>query len=259
MDVEEQHRINHIAFTLETVYKLEPIMLRKIKELNMEDLYYKVELPLVEVLGYMEFIGFKINEKELNKLKEEYEAEIDTLTNEIHDLANTEFNINSPPKQMGEVLFEDLGLPVIKRTKTGYSTNVEVLEKLIDHHPIIEKILRYRQIVKLKSTYIDGLIKLINNKTGRIHSSFNQTVTTTGRISSTEPNLQNIPIRTEDGRKIRKAFVSHKPEYKLVDADYSQIELRVLAHISEDKKMKEAFLNNIDIHQKLHQRFSMFL
>ena len=224
-------------------------MLRKIKELNMEDLYYKVELPLVEVLGYMEFIGFKINEKELNKLKEEYEAEIDTLTNEIHDLANTEFNINSP-KQMGEVLFEDLGLPVIKRTKTGYSTNVEVLEKLIDHHPIIEKILRYRQIVKLKSTYIDGLIKLINNKTGRIHSSFNQTVTTTGRISSTEPNLQNIPIRTEDGRKIRKAFVSHKPEYKLVDADYSQIELRVLAHISEDKKMKEAFLNNIDIHQK---------
>ena len=249
LDVEEQHRINHIAFTLETVYKLEPIMLRKIKELNMEDLYYKVELPLVEVLGYMEFIGFKINEKELNKLKEEYEAEIDTLTNEIHDLANTEFNINSP-KQMGEVLFEDLGLPVIKRTKTGYSTNVEVLEKLIDHHPIIEKILRYRQIVKLKSTYIDGLIKLINNKTGRIHSSFNQTVTTTGRISSTEPNLQNIPIRTEDGRKIRKAFVSHKPEYKLVDADYSQIELRVLAHISEDKKMKEAFLNNIDIHQK---------
>jgi DNA polymerase-1 len=141
-------------------------------------------------------------------------------------------------------------LPVIKKTKTGYSTDVEVLEKLKDQHPIIEKIIRYRQIVKLKSTYIDGLLLLINSKTNRIHSSFNQTIATTGRISSTEPNLQNIPIRTEDGRKIRRAFIAQLPEYRLLDGDYSQIELRVLAHISKDPKMIEAFVDGEDIHRK---------
>ncbi|MGN9165279.1 DNA polymerase I [Tissierellaceae bacterium HCP3S3_D8] len=249
MDIDIEQRIHYIAFILETVYGLEPIMMDKIEEFNMEELYYEVELPLIEVLAYMEFIGFKIDREELNRLGKEYEEEIDTLTNDIHDLAGMEFNINSP-KQIGEVLFEKLELPVIKKTKTGYSTNVEVLEKLIDQHPIISKILRYRQIVKLKSTYIDGLVKLINPKTSRVHSSFNQTITTTGRISSTEPNLQNIPVRTEDGRKIRKAFISAKPEYRLVDADYSQIELRVLAHISKDIKMIEAFIHNQDIHQK---------
>ena len=150
---------------------------------------------------------------------------------------------------MGEVLFDKLNLPVIKKTKTGYSTDAEVLDKLKDQHPIIDKILRYRQIVKLKSTYIDGLLNLINENTKRIHSSFNQTVTSTGRISSTEPNLQNIPIKTDDGRKIRKAFVA-KEDYLLVDADYSQIELRVLAHISKDPKLIEAFVNNEDIHRK---------
>lgn len=248
-EIEEEDRIKYLAFILNTVYKLEAIMIEKIEELNMKDLYYNVELPLVEVLANMEFIGFHVDKDELDGLSKEYDKEINDLTNDIYELAGMEFNINSP-KQMGEVLFEKLNLPVIKRTKTGYSTNVEVLEALMDQHEIIAKILRYRQIVKLKSTYIDGFIKVINDETGRIHSSFNQTITTTGRISSTEPNLQNIPIRTEDGRKIRKAFVAENPDYILVDADYSQIELRVLSHISKDEKMIDAFKHDLDIHRK---------
>ncbi|MBC8590840.1 DNA polymerase I [Wansuia hejianensis] len=248
-EISEEERANYISFILETIYKIEPMMIEQIQKQNMKRLYYEVELPLVEVLANMEFTGFHIDKEELELLGEKYNQEIDTLTKEIYELAEMEFNINSP-KQIGEVLFEKLGLPVIKRTKTGYSTNVEVLEKLLDQHPIIEKILRYRQIVKLKSTYIDGFMDLINTKTNRIHSSFNQTITTTGRISSTEPNLQNIPTRTEDGRKIRKAFIAEAPDYILVDADYSQIELRVLAHITEDQKMIEAFKNGEDIHTK---------
>lgn len=247
--INEEDRINFLCFTLDSVFELEDIMIEKIKELNMKELYYNVELPLVEVLSSMEYLGFMVDENELNILGEKYDIEIKSLTDEIYELADIEFNINSP-KQIGEVLFERLNLPVIKKTKTGYSTSVDVLEKLQDQHPIINKILRYRQIVKLKSTYIDGLTTLINKDTGRIHSNFNQTITTTGRISSTEPNLQNIPIKTEDGRQIRKAFISDKPEYTLVDADYSQIELRVLAHISDDTKMKDAFIHNEDIHRK---------
>ncbi|NLY44899.1 MAG: DNA polymerase I [Tissierella sp.] len=247
--ISEEDRLNFLCFTLESVFELESIMIDKIKELHMEDLYYNVELPLVEVLSSMENLGFLVDENELNILGERYDKEIKSLTDEIYELADMEFNINSP-KQIGEVLFEKLNLPVIKKTKTGYSTSVDVLEKLEDQHPIIGKILRYRQIVKLKSTYIDGLTSLINPNTGRIHSNFNQTITTTGRISSTEPNLQNIPIKTEDGRLIRKAFISDKPEYTLIDADYSQIELRVLAHISDDNKMKDAFIHNEDIHKK---------
>ncbi len=244
-----EERANYLAFTLESVFDLELIMVEKLKELDMVDLYTCVELPLVEVLSSMEYLGFKVDEEELNILGERYDIEIKSLTEEIYQLSDMEFNINSP-KQIGEVLFDKLELPVIKKTKTGYSTSVEVLEKLKDKHPIIDKILRYRQIVKLKSTYIDGLTNLINRKTGRIHSNFNQTITTTGRISSTEPNLQNIPIKTVDGRQIRKAFIAEKPEYTLVDADYSQIELRVLAHISQDSKMMEAFINKEDIHRK---------
>ena len=247
--ISDEDRINHLCFTLDTVFELERIMIDQIKGLNMDDLYYNVELPLVEVLSSMEYLGFLVDEKELNILGEKYDIEIKSLSDEIFELADMEFNINSP-KQIGEVLFDKLNLPVIKKTKTGYSTSVDVLEKLEDQHPIIRKILRYRQIVKLKSTYIDGLTTLINRKTGRIHSNFNQTITTTGRISSTEPNLQNIPIKTEDGRQIRKAFISDSPDYTLVDADYSQIELRVLAHISDDHKMKEAFIQNEDIHRK---------
>lgn len=248
-ELKEEDRVDYLSFIIGSLYKLEGKMKKLIKKDNMEELFYQVELPLIEVLASMEYTGFKIDRKELERLGEEYNKEINSLTEEIHQMAGMEFNLNSP-KQMGEVLFEKLGLPVIKRTKTGYSTNMEVLEKLKPQHPIIEKILRYRQIVKLKSTYIDGYINLINEKTKRIHSRFNQTITTTGRISSTEPNLQNIPIRTEDGRKIRKAFIAQKPDYTLVDADYSQIELRVLAHISQDEKMIAAFKNNEDIHTK---------
>ncbi len=239
---------NYLSFILDTVFKVEPKMKEILEENEMLNLYYNVELPLVEVLASMEFLGFQIDKEELESLGKEYDEEITSLTREIYELAGEDFNINSP-KQLGEILFDRLSLPVIKKTKTGYSTDAEVLDKLKDQHPIINKILRYRQIVKLKSTYIDGLLNLINRNTNRVHSSFNQTVTSTGRISSTEPNLQNIPIRTDDGRKIRKAFVA-KDDYLLVDADYSQIELRVLAHISKDPKLIEAFVNNEDIHRK---------
>lgn len=248
-DLNEEELGNYLSFTLDTILNVEPKMKEIIKEQEMLDLYYNVELPLVEVLGSMEHYGFKIDIEELKRLGKEYDEEINSLTSEIYALADMEFNINSP-KQLGEILFDKLSLPVIKKTKTGYSTDAEVLDKLKDQHPIIEKILRYRQIVKLKSTYIDGLLNLINKDTNRVHSSFNQTITTTGRISSTEPNLQNIPIRTDDGRKIRKAFIAENKDYVLVDADYSQIELRVLAHISNDPKLIEAFRNNEDIHRK---------
>lgn len=248
-EIDLEERLKYLTFTLDMVFKLETIMLNIIDDHNMDELFFDVELPLVEVLASMEFYGFEIDEDELIKLGKEYDYEIDCLTNSIYELAGMEFNINSP-KQIGEVLFEKLNLPIIKKTKTGYSTDVEVLEKLKDQHPIVDNILRYRQIVKLKSTYIDGLLNLINKNTDRIHSSFNQTIATTGRISSTEPNLQNIPIRTEDGRRIRKAFVAKTPDFKLLDGDYSQIELRVLAHISNDPKMVAAFKNNDDIHQK---------
>lgn len=248
-DLTEEEMCEYLSFTLDTVLNAEIKMKKTLEEQEMLDLYYNVELPLVQVLASMEYYGFKIDSEELKRLGKEYEEEITTLTNEIYELGEMEFNINSP-KQLGDVLFEKLLLPVIKKTKTGYSTDAEVLDKLKDQHPIIEKVLRYRQIVKLKSTYIDGLLALINTETDRVHSSFNQTITTTGRISSTEPNLQNIPIRTNDGRRIRKAFIAEDSNYTLVDADYSQIELRVLAHISKDPKLMEAFINNEDIHRK---------
>ncbi|CAK7068584.1 DNA polymerase I [Tissierella sp.] len=248
-DLCEEEIGNCLSFTLDTILNVESRMKEIIKEQEMLDLYYNVELPLVEVLGSMEYYGFKIDTDELKKLGKEYDEEINSLTTDIYTLADVEFNINSP-KQLGEILFDKLSLPIVKKTKTGYSTDAEVLDKLKDQHPIIDKVLRYRQIVKLKSTYIDGLLNLINKDTNRVHSSFNQTITTTGRISSTEPNLQNIPIRTDDGRKIRKAFIAENNNYVLVDADYSQIELRVLAHISKDSKLMEAFINNEDIHRK---------
>ncbi|OLS03309.1 DNA polymerase I [Tissierella creatinophila] len=248
-DITEEERRVYLSYMLQVTFKLEDVMMDILRKQNMEELYKNVENPLIEVLANMEYIGFKIDKEELISLGEKYSNEIETLTSEIYELSEVEFNINSP-KQMGEILFDKLELPVIKKTKTGYSTNVEVLEKLQGKHPIIDKILRYRQIVKLKSTYIDGYLNLINPKNGRIHSSFNQTITTTGRISSTEPNLQNIPIRTEDGKMIRKAFVASDENHILVDADYSQIELRVLAHISKDEKMIEAFKEKIDIHSK---------
>ncbi len=238
----------YTADIINTIACVYPKMEEKLKETEMDGLFYHVEMPLVEVLGSMEYIGMKVDKDQLNELKEKFTTIINELENEIFELAGEPFNINSP-KQLGVILFEKLGLPVIKKTKTGYSTNAEVLEKLRDKHEIIDKITDYRQIVKLNSTYVEGLLKIINPKTGRIHSSFNQTITTTGRISSTEPNMQNIPVKTEMGRDIRRVFVADD-NCKLVDADYSQVELRVLAHMSGDENMIDAFKHGEDIHSK---------
>lgn len=233
---------------LNTVYNVYPMMEKTFKDMDMEYLFYDVEMPLVEVLGSMEYCGMAVDKKQLNELGNKFKEIISNLEEEIFSLAGEKFNINSP-KQLGVILFEKLELPVIKKTKTGYSTSADVLEKLRDKHEIIDKITEYRQIVKLNSTYVEGLLGIINPISGRIHSSFNQTITTTGRISSTEPNLQNIPVKTEMGREIRKVFIADEHS-KLVDADYSQVELRVLAHMSGDKHMIEAFQNDIDIHSK---------
>lgn len=248
-DLGLEERANYFSTLVDMVFMLEDPIKGLIASLGMERLFYNIELPLIKVLANMEYVGFKINMNVLEELEEEFNNKIDNLTKEIYTLSGEEFNINSP-KQLGEILFDKLDLPVIKKTKTGYSTDAEVLDKLKGKHPIIEYILEYRQIVKLKSTYIDGLMELVDKDTSRIHSSFNQTVTNTGRISSTEPNLQNIPIKTEEGRKIRKAFVTESEDYTLIDGDYSQIELRVLAHITEDEKLQEAFFGNEDIHLK---------
>ena len=218
----------------------------KIKENGQEKLYNEVELPLVTVLAHLEINGFLVDDNQLKEFADKLGEKIDALTNEIYMLAGEEFNINSP-KQLGVILFEKLELKPVKKTKTGYATNADVLEKLRDKHPIVNFIMEYRQLAKLKSTYCDGLRAVVNPNTHRIHSVFTQTVTVTGRLSSTEPNLQNIPTRTELGREIRKMFVA-KEGYVLVDADYSQIELRVLAHIANDETMINAFRNNEDIH-----------
>jgi DNA polymerase I len=229
-----------------------PVIYEKLKERlhkeNMDKLYYEVEHPLIYVLSSMESIGFNINETMLDELKIKFKKEIDNTQGEIYKLAEEEFNISSP-KQLGKILFEKLDLPVMKKTKTGYSTNQEVLEKLMDKHEIIPKIMFYRQITKIYSTYIEGLKNVIDVD-GKIHSNFNQTVTTTGRLSSTEPNLQNIPIRHELGREIRKVFIPMEESDILVSCDYSQIELRVLAHIADDENMIDAFKHHSDIHTK---------
>ncbi|MCK9478046.1 MAG: DNA polymerase I [Firmicutes bacterium] len=232
---------------------------RQIIECGQEKLFYEIEMPLVCVLSSMKQRGIAVDREKLADFSKSLQHKIDLLTKNIYFLSGCEFNINSP-KQLGEVLFERLGLPAIKKTKTGYSTDAGVLEKLKGQHEIIDLLMQFRHIAKLKSTYADGLTAVINPKTGRIHSSFNQTVTVTGRISSTEPNLQNIPVRTEAGRQFRKVFKACDENFVLVDADYSQIELRILAHISKDKNMISAFENNIDIHtQTASQVFNVGL
>lgn len=229
------------------ILRLTKVLKDKIFEDGQDKLYYEVELPLTRVLADMEKAGMKVDCESIDRLSVDLEAKIESLTKEIINLAGENFNINST-KQLGTILFDKLKLPVVRKTKTGYSTDAEVLETLAPKHPVIDKILEYRQMVKLKSTYVDGIKPLINPVSHRIHSNFNQTVTVTGRISSTEPNLQNIPVKFEMGKQIRKIFVT--PEgYWLVDADYSQIELRVLAHIADDKNMLEAFKNGADIHR----------
>ena len=230
----------------EAIYRLKPVTEEKLKELQMDKLYYEIELPLCRVLAEMQDTGFMVDRMALSAFGDSLTGSIDALRNEIYKQAGGEFNINSP-KQLGEVLFERLVLPAGKKTKTGWSTNADVLEKLRGKHPIIEMILDYRMLTKLKSTYADGLLKLIDPD-GRIRTNFQMTVTATGRLSSTEPNLQNIPVRKELGAQIRKMFIASEGKV-LVDADYSQIELRLLAHISGDEHMQAAFMSGEDIHR----------
>ncbi|MEE3498901.1 MAG: DNA polymerase I, partial [Ruminococcus bromii] len=237
---------NYKPYCVLTVYeKLCDKLSNRIKANEQEKLLSDIEIPLANVLAKMENIGFDVDRQGIEDYGKVLSSQIESLKSEIYQNAGEEFNINSP-KQLGKVLFEDLQLPCKKKTKSGYSTNADVLESLRYQHPIVDMVLNYRTLAKLNSTYCEGLLKVIGDD-GRIHSSFNQTETRTGRISSTEPNLQNIPVRTELGREMRKFFCA-KDGWTLVDADYSQIELRVLAHISHDKNMIESFKNNDDIH-----------
>lgn len=231
-------QVNAIEDSRDKVFK-------NLAEYEMVDLYENIEKRLARVLASMEIIGFGTDRKILEGLKADLDKQIEAITSEIYDLAGSEFNINST-KQLGEVLFKDLDLPVVKKTKTGFSTDAKVLEKLRDKHPIIEKIERYREIYKLRSTYIEGLENAIDED-GRIRSTFRQNIASTGRLSSQEPNLQNLPIKTDEGRAIRKAFKAGEGKI-LIDADYSQIELRILASLADDKNMQDAFNHGIDIH-----------
>jgi len=218
-------------------------------EQGMEELYNRIEAPLIPVLAQMERVGFMVDPEVLRDLDKEFSSRLDELTEAVYREAGHAFNIQST-KQLGTVLFEEMGLPAVKKTKTGYSTDIEVLEKLSGSHPIIDMLIEYRQISKLKSTYIDGLLDKIDPRDHRIHTRFSQTGTATGRLSSNDPNLQNIPVRQEVGRQIRQAFVAADEAHILVDADYSQIELRVLAHISEDPAFIRAFTEGEDIHTR---------
>lgn len=247
-EIEEDKSKEYVFNYLNTVVKSEGKISAEIQEFNMTNLFLKIELPLIEVLAYMEYEGFKVDLDVLNKLGLHFAEKISLVEEKIYSVSGEKFNINSP-KQLSVILFEKLGLPVIKKTKTGISTDVEVLEKLKSEHEIISHIIEYRQMVKLNSTYVEGLKNVTDLSTHRVHSIFNQTITSTGRISSTEPNLQNIPTRTDEGRELRKAFVADDG-YVLCDADYSQIELRVLAHLADETKLIESFENGVDIHTK---------
>ena len=243
MDLPEQALGSWMSHTA-LIGALYEAMEKKLRERNVEELYYRVELPLCRVLAEMELAGFRVDARMLQSFGETLTAAIAALEEKIYSYCGA-FNINSP-KQLGEVLFDKLGLPAYKKTKTGYSTNAEVLDKLRGQHPIIAEVLEYRQYAKLKSTYVDGLLKVIDPD-GRVRTSFQMTVTATGRLSSTEPNLQNIPTRTELGSEVRRMFSADDGKV-LVDADYSQIELRLLAHISGDEAMRDAFLSGEDFH-----------
>ena len=248
--IEEENNYDRIKNDLYSylIQKIAEVTHKKLEEENLLDLFNNIEMPLVKVLGEMQFNGMPIDKDELIEFGSKLKEQIESLKQDIYMSVGEEFNINST-QQLGKILFEKLKLPVYKKTKTGYSTDSDILEKLLQEHPVIEKILEYRSLVKLNSTYVEGLIPYINAKTQRIHSYFHQTITATGRISSTEPNLQNIPTRVEQGKQIRKAF-NTKDGRIFIDADYSQIELRVLAHISKDEHMIDAFKNNEDIHKQ---------
>jgi len=239
----------HLARKADAVRRLAPLQQDELEKYGMHKLYYELEQPLSTVLCGMEKQGIAVNSGELEALGAELESQIAQLMTDVYKHAGTEFNLNST-RQLGEILFEKLGLPVVKKTKTGYSTDAEVLERLEPYHEIVRLILQYRTLAKLQSTYVDGLLKEIRQETGKVHTYYRQTIAATGRLSSQFPNLQNIPIRLEEGRKIRKAFVPSEPGWSILAADYSQIELRVLAHISGDEGLKEAFRSGMDVHTK---------
>lgn len=246
---EVRSTVDYAAWAAGIIVSLYGVMEKQLQESDLDKLYYEIELPLVDVLAAMEWTGIKVAKASLLEMAKEIASKLDELLRSIYSLAGEEFNVNST-KQLGVILFEKLKLPVFKKTKTGYSTDAEVLEKLAGEHEIIDKLLEYRQLVKLKSTYLDGLEGLIHPETGRIHTTFNQTVTVTGRLSSSDPNLQNIPIRSEAGKKIRELFVPGEGFNYIMAADYSQIELRVLAHISHDPGLQDAFVHNYDVHTR---------
>ena len=239
----------HLVRKAVSLAKLKDLFLQELKENEQYELFTDLEMPLSIILAEMESTGVKVDIERLKAMGEELKEHLQELEQRIYELAGEEFNINSP-KQLGVILFEKLQLTVYKKTKTGYSTSADILEKLAKEHEIIEYILHYRQIGKLQSTYIEGLLKVVHEDTSKVHTRFQQALTQTGRLSSTDPNLQNIPIRLEEGRKIRQAFVPSQKDWYIFAADYSQIELRVLAHIANDENLISAFTNDLDIHTK---------
>ncbi|KGR77482.1 DNA polymerase I [Ureibacillus manganicus] len=246
---EEKVLAEHVSRKAFAIWSLQPIVEEKLKENEQFNLYYDLELPLATILGSMESEGIKVDFSTLEKMGEELTQKITQLENEIYELAGEKFNINSP-KQLGVILFEKLELPAVKKTKTGYSTAADVLEKLKSKHQIVASILDYRTLAKLQSTYIEGLMKEVHKDDSKVHTRYQQALTATGRLSSTDPNLQNIPIRLEEGRRIRQAFTPSQKGWVLFAADYSQIELRVLAHFSKDESLIDAFKQGMDIHTR---------
>ncbi|WP_251716950.1 DNA polymerase I [Lactobacillus agrestimuris] len=249
---EDEELYRHLAAKVSVIDKLKPELLKKLKDHEQDDLYDAIEIPVAFVLAKMEITGMKVLPSTLKQLENDFAVRLTELENKIYRQAGEEFNINSP-KQLGHILFEKLNLPPIKKTKTGYSTSVEVLDKLKTQSPIVSEILDYRQIAKIQSTYVKGLLDVIQSD-GRVHTRYLQTLTATGRLSSVDPNLQNIPTRTEEGKQIRKAFVPTESDGYIFSCDYSQIELRVLAHVSGDKNMQEAFRTGYDIHSHTAMR-----
>ncbi|MGX6978778.1 DNA polymerase I [Vagococcus elongatus] len=250
---EEAVLLEHLARKIKALAYLYPTLDEQLSDQAQHDLFYEMELPLSQVLAKMEIAGIKVDASRLTKMQQEFSVILKGIEQRVYELAGEEFNLNSP-KQLGVILFEKMGLPPIKKTKTGYSTAVDVLEQLKDKSPIIDEILHYRQVAKIQSTYVEGLLKVIHPEDGKIHTRYVQTLTQTGRLSSVDPNLQNIPIRLEEGRKIRQAFVPRKPGWKIFASDYSQIELRVLAEISQDEHLRQAFLEGQDIHTSTAMR-----
>ncbi len=247
-DVPIEEATQYAAEDAELAMELKDILFEKLGNEGLEKLYFEMEMPLIYILTDMEEAGVRINKERLEELSKELDRELGIIESRIYSIAGESFNINSP-KQLQKILFEKLGLKPSKRTKTGYSTGMDVLQELARTHELPMEILNYRTLYKLKTTYVDALPKLINKKTGRVHTSFNQTVTATGRLSSSEPNLQNIPVRGEWGTKIREVFIAAEG-CVLVSADYSQVELRILAHMSNDRGLIDAFKNDIDVHTR---------